>query len=141
MGFAWHHFCSVSRKQLEHRVLEFIQRICILTLSHKQPVDGERPCSTNAQTDERSAQSLVCFLRAAGGNVSRVPRLGEAGCPGFLRSSLALSSVFSAVRFLSHGHRRHTLPSDVLAFSLAYIQQVAELLMCCQSRFSGARIA
>lgn len=55
----------------------------------KQPVDGARPYSTGAQTDERSAQCLVCFPRAAGGNVSRGPWLGEAGCPGFLRSSLA----------------------------------------------------
>lgn len=103
-------------------------------LSSKQPVDGEWPYSTDTQTDEHSAQCLVCFLRAAGGNVSRGPCLGEAGCPGFLRGSLALGSVFSVVHFLSQGHQRHTLPLDFLAFSPAYIQELAELLMCCQSR-------
>lgn len=93
------------------------------------------------QTDKRSAQCLVCFLRAAGGNVSRGPWLGEAGCPGFLRSSLALRSVFSVLHFLSQGHQRHTLPSDFLAFGAAPIQEVAEPLMCRQNRLSEAKAA
>lgn len=81
-------------------------------LRSKQPVDGARPYSPGAQTDELSAQCPVCFLRAAGWNVSRGPWLGEAGCPGFLRSSLAVCSVFSVLHFLSRGHQRHALPSD-----------------------------
>lgn len=121
--------------------LEVVHTKWILTWRSKQPVDGAWPYSTNAQTDKHSAQCLVCFLRAAGGNVSRGPWLGEAGCPGFLRSSLALRSVFSVLHFLSQGHKRHTLPSDFLAFTPAPIQEVTESLMCRQNWLSEAKAA
>lgn len=106
----------------------------VLMWSSKQPVDGEWPYSTDAQADEPSAQCLVCFLRAAGGNVSRGPWLGEAGCPGFREAVWLQTLCFLLSTSSPGGKQRHTLPLDFLAFSPAYIQEVAELLMCRQSR-------
>lgn len=110
-------------------------------LGSKQPVDGARRYSPGVQADKLSAQCLACFLRAAGGNVSRGPWLGEAGCPGFLRSSLAPRSVVSVLHFLSRGHQRHTLPSDFWPFNPALIQEVPKILMCRQNRLSVAKAA
>lgn len=91
------------------------------------------------QTDKRAAQCPVCFQRAAGGNVSRGPWLGKAGCPCFSRSGLALHSVFSVFHFLSQENQKHTLPSDFLAFIPAPIQEAAESVMCCQNELSEAK--
>ena len=105
----------------------------ILMWEGKQPVDGARPYSTGAQTDKLPAQCWVCFLRAAGGNVSRGPWLGEAGCPRFLRSSLALGAVFSVLYITSspRGIGDTLSPQD---FWPAPIQEAAKLLMCRQNR-------
>lgn len=73
--------------------------------------------------------------------MSRGPRLGEAGCPGFLRSGLAPCSVVSVLRFLSQGASETRSPLRLLASSPAPIQEVAEILMCCQTRLSEARAA
>lgn len=121
--------------------LEDIHIKWIVTLKSKQPVDGVRPYSSSARTDEHYAQCRVCFLRAAGGNVSRGPWLGEAGCPGFLRSSLALGSVFFCPPLPLPGASETHSPLRLLALSSAPIQEVAEPLMCRQKRFSEAKTA
>lgn len=98
-----------------------------------QPVDRTGAYSTSTQTDILSPQCLACFLRAAGRNVFRGPWLGEAGCPGFQRSDLALGSVVSILRFLSQGHPRHSLALDFLAFNTDPIQEVPEILIRSQT--------
>lgn len=121
--------------------LEDIHTKWILTVKSKQPVDGVRPYSSSARTGEHCAQCRVCFLRAAGGNVSRGPWLGEAGCPGFLRSSLALGSVFFCPPLPLPGASETHSPLRLLALSSAPIQEVTEPLMCRQKRFSEAKTA
>lgn len=78
----------------------------------------------------------------------RMPGFGW-GCVGVGGSSLALRSVVSVHHFLSQRHQRHASPfppplppapppSDFLALNTALSQEVAEILMCCQSRRSEA---
>lgn len=82
----------------------YVHTLPIPKLGGEKPVDGVRPYSPGAvRTQRLRVQCRACVPRAAGGNVSRRPRLGEAGCPSSQRSSLAPCSVVSVLRFLSRG--------------------------------------
>lgn len=82
-------------------------------LGSEKLVDGDI-FPQGVRTHRLRAQCKACFLRAAGGNVSRRPWLGEAGCPSSPRSSMAPCTVVSALHFLSSGDSKDTLPPLVL---------------------------